>query len=87
MLAKKSATPVILTRRQPDAGWLTGIKQADVVLADLSDDDQRRRAVREIRARHDRIDGLVNNAAANDSIGLKDDPQAFRDSLDRNLVH
>ncbi|KAF0138010.1 MAG: 3-oxoacyl-acyl-carrier protein reductase [Xanthobacteraceae bacterium] len=87
VLAEEGAIPVILTRRAPDATWLAGVPRADVVLADLSDDDQCRRAVTEIRARHGRIDGLVNNAGANDSIGLEAGPQAFRDSLDRNLVH
>ena len=87
VLAEEGAIPVILTRRAPDAGWLAGVKRADVVLADLSDDDQCRRAVSEIRAKHGHIDGLVNNAGANDSIGLDAGPKAFRDSLDRNLVH
>ena len=87
VLAEEGAIPVILTRRTPDAAWLAGVARADVVLADLAEDDQCRRAVEEIRARHGRIDGLVNNAGANDSIGLEAGPQAFRDSLDRNLVH
>lgn len=87
VLAEEGAIPVILTRRAPDAGWLAGVKRADVVLADLSDDDQCRRAVSEIRAKHGHINGLVNNAGANDSIGLDAGPKAFRDSLDRNLVH
>ncbi|KAM3104461.1 SDR family oxidoreductase [Phormidesmis sp. 146-33] len=87
VLAEEGAIPVILTRRAPDAAWLGGIARADVVLADLSDDDQCRRAVTEIRARHGRIDGLVNNAGANDSVGIEAGPDAFRQSLDRNLVH
>lgn len=87
VLAEEGAIPVILTRRVPEPGWLAGVKRADVVLADLSDDDQCRRAVKDIRARHGKIDGLVNNAGANDSIGIEAGPKAFRDSLDRNLVH
>ena len=87
VLAEEGSIPVILTRRTPDAAWLAGVNRADVVLADLSDDDQCRRAVTEIRARHGRIDGLVNNAGANDSVGIEAGPKAFRDSLDRNLVH
>ena len=87
VLAEEGAIPVILTRRAPETAWLAGVKRAEVVLADLSDDDQCRRAVTEIRARHGRIDGLVNNAGANDSIGLEAGPDAFRQSLDRNLVH
>jgi L-fucose dehydrogenase len=87
VLSEEGAIPVILTRRAPDAKWLDGVKRAEVVLADLSDDDQCRRAVSDIRARHARIDGLVNNAGANDSIGLEAGPDAFRQSLDRNLIH
>lgn len=87
VLAEEGAIPVILTRRAPDPAWLAGVAGADVVLADLSDDDQCRRAVAEIRARHGRIDGLVNNAGANDSVGIKAGPETFRQSLDRNLVH
>lgn len=87
VLAEEGAIPVILTRRPPDAGWLAGVARADFVQADLADDDQCRRAVAEIRSRHGRIDGLVNNAGANDSVGLEAGPQAFRQSLDRNLVH
>lgn len=86
VLAEEGAIPVILTRRAPDPAWLEGVK-ADVVLADLSVDDQCRRAVAEIRAKHGRIDGLVNNAGANDSVGIDAGPDAFRQSLDRNLVH
>lgn len=87
VLAEEGAIPVILTRRAPDGDWLAGVQRADVVLADLADDDQCRRAIGEIRARHGRIDGLVNNAGANDSIGLEAGPEAFRQSLDRNLIH
>lgn len=87
VLAEEGAIPVILTRRAPDAAWLAGVARADVVLADLSDDDQCRSAVVDIRARHGRIDCLVNNAGANDSVGIKAGPDAFRQSLDRNLVH
>lgn len=87
VLAEEGAIPVILTRRAPDAAWLKVVARADVVLADLSDDAQCRRAVEDIRARHGKIDGLVNNAGANDSIGIDAGPKAFRESLDRNLVH
>ena len=34
-----------------------------------------------------RLDLLFNNAGANDSVGLEAGPEAFRQSLDRNLVH
>lgn len=87
VLAEEGALPVILTRSPPDAAWLARLPRADVVLADLSQDDACRRAVEEIRSRHGRIDGLVNNAGANDSVGIEAGPDAFRDSLNRNLIH
>lgn len=87
VLAEEGAVPVILARRAPDSAWLSGVARADVIVADLSDDAQCRRAVQEIRARHGRVDGLVNNAGANDSVGIDAGPDAFRQSLDRNLVH
>lgn len=87
VLAEEGAIPIILTRSPPDAAWLARLSRADVVLADLSQDDACRRAVEEIRSRHGRIDGLVNNAGANDSVGIEAGPDAFRDSLNRNLIH
>jgi L-fucose dehydrogenase len=87
VLAEEGATPVIVTRRAPDDGWLAGLARAQVILADLADDDQCRAAVAQVRAAFGRIDGLVNNAGANDGVGLDAGPDAFRASLDRNLVH
>ncbi len=87
VLAEEGAVPVILARRPPDAGWLASLPRAEFVQADLSDDAQCRRAVADIRGHHTLIYGLVNNAGANDSIGINAGPQAFRDSLNRNLVH
>ncbi len=87
VLAEEGAVPVIITRRVPDGAWLVGLPRAKVILADLADDDQCRAAVAAARAEFGRIDGLVNNAGANDSVGLGAGPDAFRASLDRNLVH
>ncbi len=87
VLAEEGAIPVILARRPPEAGWLATLSNASFVQADLSEDDQCRRAIDDIRRRHGRVDGLVNNAGANDSVGLDTGPEAFRASLDRNLVH
>ncbi|MBA4492396.1 SDR family oxidoreductase [Paracoccus sp. S1E-3] len=85
-LAEEGARPVIIARRSPDADWLMR-HRADFVRAELSDDEDCRNAVEAIRARHGSIYGLVNNAGANDSIGLDKGPEAFRASLNQNLVH
>ncbi|MBZ4275586.1 SDR family NAD(P)-dependent oxidoreductase, partial [Mycobacterium tuberculosis] len=44
-------------------------------------------AVAETIARFGRLDGLVNNAGVNDSIGLEAGRDAFVASLERNLIH
>lgn len=87
VLSEEGAVPVILARRKPDPDWLADLARVDFEQADLADDDACRRAVTAIRAKHGRIDGLVNNAGANDSVGIEAGPKAFRESLDRNLVH
>lgn len=86
VLAEEGASPVILSRSEPDAGWLDWLG-ADFVQVDLSDDAACRAAVEAVRARHGRVDGLVNNAGANDGVGLDAGPEAFRASLNQNLVH
>ena len=56
--------------------------------ADLEDASLCRDAMIYVEQLHGRIDGLVNNAGANDGIGLASgDPDRFLLSLKRNLVH
>jgi L-fucose dehydrogenase len=90
-LAAEGAIPVIYARRAPDDALLARVKahspSADWLQVELSDDAQCRSAVERTIARWGRIDGLVNNAGANDSIGLDAGPDAFRASLERNLIH
>ncbi|TRW96618.1 SDR family oxidoreductase [Paracoccus sp. M683] len=86
VLAAEGARPVILGRTAPDSDWLeqTG---AWFVRVELSDDAACRDAVQAVRDRHGAIHGLVNNAGANDGVGLDRGPEAFRASLNQNLVH
>lgn len=90
-LAEEGAIPVIfarstpapeflaqLTAHQPKAGWIK---------ADLSRDEACRAAVAETRAKWGAVHALVNNAGANDGVGLDAGPDAFRASLDQNLIH
>ena len=90
-LAQEGAVPVIFARRDPDPALLDRITSASPlagwIQVELSDDAQCRAAVESTLARWGRIDGLVNNAGANDSIGLDAGPDAFRASLERNLIH
>jgi L-fucose dehydrogenase len=90
-LATEGAVPVVFARRLPEAGFLADLRarqpKAAVILADLSRDDDCRRAVAEARAAFPQIDGLVNNAGTNDGVGLEAGPEAFRASLNQNLLH
>ena len=91
VLAEEGAVPVVLARRPPEDAFLARLAarsaRAGWELADLSRDEDCIRAVEKVRARWGRVDGLVNNAGANDRVGLDAGPQAFRASLDQNLVH
>ena len=90
-LAQEGAVPVIFARRTPDPALLDRVTAASAlagwIQVELSDDAQCRAAVETTLSRWGQIDGLVNNAGANDSIGLDAGPEAFRASLERNLIH
>ncbi len=63
-------------------------RECDFVAAELADNEQCRRAVEHVQQRHGKLDGLVNNAGANDGVGLASgDPERFLESLRHNLVH
>ena len=82
-LAEEGAIPVIVSRSAPEDLPAEHL----FVATELSDDAACAAAVEAAIARYGRIDGLVNNAGANDSIGLDRTPAEFRASLDQNLVH
>ncbi len=82
-LAKEGAIPVIVSRSAPE----DFASEHLFVATELSDDDACAAAVEVAIAHYGRIDGLVNNAGANDNIGLDRTPAEFRASLDQNLVH
>ena len=90
-LAEEGAVPVILARRTPAPDFLARLTalspRAGWVQADLSRDEDCARAITETRAKWGQVYGLVNNAGRNDGIGLEAGPQAFRASLDQNLLH
>lgn len=90
-LAAEGAVPAIIGRSPLDLEFERQLKalspQALFVKAELASDEEIRLAVKEVAGTFGRIDGIVNNAGANDSIGLDAGPDRFRESLDRNLVH
>ncbi|MTH34076.1 SDR family oxidoreductase [Paracoccus limosus] len=86
VLREEGARVAIVSRSGPDAGWLARVG-AEFHQAELADDAACRAAVQAIRDRHGAVHGLVNNAGANDGVGLGCGPEAFRASLNQNLVH
>jgi len=63
-------------------------RRCDFIETHLADVAQCQRAVDYVKQKHGRIDGLVNNAGANDGVGLANgDPERFLESLRQNLVH
>lgn len=90
-LAAEGAVPAVLGRSPLEAGFekqlLRLSPRASFVQVELSDDAACARAVAEVADAFGRIDGLVNNAGINDSIDLEAGPEAFRGSLERNLIH
>jgi len=54
--------------------------------AEMTDEPSLSRVVSEIISRHGRIDILINNAGGNDAVGLRHGAEAFRRSLELNLV-
>jgi L-fucose dehydrogenase len=71
-----------LARTLTEAGASVGY-----YLCDLSDSAQSQAAIAATVAQFGRIDGIVNNAGANDGVSLSAGPAAFRTSLQRNLMH
>ncbi len=89
-LAEEGAVPLVIGRSEPVGDFMMRLwalaPGAEFIQADLSNDDACRTAVAKAQA-GGRIYGLVNNAGTNDSLGLEASPEAFRASLDRNLLH
>lgn len=90
-LAEEGAIPVIFARTEPSAEFLNKIRmlspRTDWIRADVSRDDDCRAGVEEVHRRWGKVYGLVNNAGSNDGIGLDAGPEAFRASIDKNLIH
>ncbi|MGP5511658.1 SDR family oxidoreductase [Pseudomonas helleri] len=90
-LADEGAIPVIfghsplsdeLARQLDQRG-----AQSLFIQVELRDEDACRAAVASVLHRFGRIDGLVNNAGVNDSVGLDAGRSAFVESLEKNLIH
>jgi L-fucose dehydrogenase len=67
---------------------LNSRRRCDFVETHLADSAQCERSIDYVRRTYGRLLGLVNNAGANDGIGLESgSPEKFVESLHQNLVH
>ena len=93
ILAAEGAIPIIIGRSEEhNLALVKSIQQqgyqADQVVAELTHPTECENAIKKIIAKHGTIDGLVNNAGENDSIGLeKGNYELFMKSLHKNVVH
>jgi len=93
VLAAEGAIPVIVGRNEADnQATVSAVQQAggqaDQLIAELTDPTASQAAVETVLARFGRIDGLVNNAGVNDSVGLENgNYEKFMASLHKNVVH
>ena len=89
VLAQEGAFPVILGRNEADNKFLLPqLGTGDQLTVELTDPVACKNAVSEIIQKYNRIDGVVNNAGINDSVGLESGTyEQFIQSLHNNLVH
>lgn len=90
-LAAEGAIPVVFGRSALAEDFATRLNKlsprAKFVQVELMHDPEIGAAIEQVAKTFGRIDGLVNNAGINDGIGLEAGPDAFRESLERNLIH
>ncbi|BDT67353.1 dihydroanticapsin 7-dehydrogenase [Comamonadaceae bacterium OS-1] len=90
-LAQEGAIPVILGKSalgEDFSAQLSALQpKFQFIRLDLQDEAACGAAVAHTMAQFQRIDGLVNNAGINDSVGLDAGRDAFVASLDKNLIH
>ncbi|MFT4155978.1 SDR family oxidoreductase [Parafilimonas sp.] len=93
VLAAEGAIPVIIGRNEADnlktvEAVGAGGGRCLQVVAELTQPEACREAIREIMRKTGRIDGLVNNAGVNDGVGLENgDYDTFMASLHKSLIH
>lgn len=93
VLVQEGAIPVIVGRTESDVlKAVNTIKdnggQAFYAIAELTDKEACKKAIDSVIKKFGRIDGLVNNAGVNDSIGLENgNYDDFMMSIQRNVAH
>ena len=89
--AAEGAVAVILGRNPREAAALVDElaaagQRADSFHAEMTSEEEIRKAVEDILCKHGRIDVVVNNAGGNDAVSVRGTPEEFLTSLQRNLV-
>ncbi|ACT96833.1 SDR family oxidoreductase [Dyadobacter fermentans] len=93
VLASEGAIPVIVGRNAEDNQKVVDAlaaegKESFQVAAELTRPEDAEKAVNAVLEKYGRIDGLVNNAGANDGVGLENGTyEGFIASLHKNVVH
>ena len=93
VLASEQAIPFIVGRNADDnekvvASVIKKGGQAFHVVAELNDPDVCEMAIKKVKSKFGRIDGLVNNAGVNDGVNLEEGSyEKFMQSLHKNLIH
>ncbi|SEL93452.1 L-fucose dehydrogenase [Variovorax sp. YR750] len=90
-LAQEGAVPVIFGKNPLDAPFEEALRtlqpRTRFFQLELMEEAACVKAIADTVAEFGRIDGLVNNAGVNDSVGLEAGRDAFVSSLERNLIH
>lgn len=90
-LAQEGAVPVIIGKNPMTPEFTKQLESLAIrymfIQMDLADHKACGEAVAQVIQKFGRINGLVNNAGANDNIGLDAGRDAFVESLERNLIH
>lgn len=86
--AREGAIPVIVGR-SPEEGraLLEKCGHGHLIEAELTKEEDCRKAVEETLAKYGRIDGIVHNAGINDAVSLRKAPEEFMGSMMRNIFH
>lgn len=91
LLAEEGATVAIFGRSALSEEFETSLIAMDAKYSfhqlDLIDEKACEKNVQAVIQLYGRLDGLVNNAGINDNVGLEDGIEAFKQSLDKNLIH